>query len=67
MTLYDMVKTLASAVKSDSAVTAWCQAQFSKNPLVRIRIDARNMPGRESCPLSLLIPAFTRYLYARKL
>ena len=53
-TTYDLCKAILKAVKSDTALSAFCNTNFSKQPLYFFEIDPDNPPSRDDMPLIAL-------------
>lgn len=53
-TTYDLCKAILKAIKSDTALSTFCNDNFAKQPLYFFEIDPENPPSRDDMPLIAL-------------
>lgn len=53
-TTYDLCKAILEAIKSDTALSTFCNDNFAKQPLYFFEIDPENPPSRDDMPLIAL-------------
>lgn len=53
-TTYDLCKAILKAIKSDTALSTFCNTNFAKQPLYFFEIDPENPPSRDDMPLIAL-------------
>ena len=53
-TTYDLCKAILKAIKSDTALSTFCNTNFAKQPLYFFEIDPDNPPSRDDMPLIAL-------------
>lgn len=47
---------IRDAIKNSSAITAFCQSKYAKNPKIYVGFNAANAPGIAECPVIVVFP-----------
>ena len=56
MNINTLIDTLSAAVATDADLSAWCQANYGRGPMVFIGFDERNPPAADDLPAVILYP-----------
>lgn len=56
MELWTLIGYVRDAIKSASAISTWCNTNYSKGHTIYIGYDEQNPPGQANCPIIVISP-----------